>query len=482
MMFLLFISLLPMIRPSAALTQKVVTGFDCEVSGTSTKEWHWTKYGPNGGVNGGDGSNEGRLFEFDCQTQSCFDSESERNHYWVTCGFSWKEVDDLSDSDMVIVDVRTWSHDTAGSCHGGYTRALQLDSEGWEAIDTQGHHGHWDFAFCYRKESWAEVKRTQTQVVVDMTARISSSASGFTRIGQWDTHNGGKALAYGDYGRTGDWLYLFSKKEEPQLRKEHAKVIGSWTFKTVSRPLLSDIEYEVIKYAESSESHEMTTSEMNAWGNEISETHTVEVAVQADASYGIASGSVSSMYGYTYGQTKSQQFENQLQNIASNTFSQSTQVTHSFSIPAQVDGEPVYSNIWFFQTEVVRSDYETATHYQVDNGLEVHGCGYHIAPNCLPGYCSPYDPNCWTCSANWAIIDPNFISPLECGDAGEGCDWVPVTISECPPTSISSTMKDCHEGMEDGEMCEADSVLPNGVTNYNINNCGAYDVFRFKCD
>jgi len=479
MMFLLFISLMPMIWAS---NQKVVTGFDCEASPNKSREWDITTYGRNGGTNGGYGSNEGRLFEFDCQTEWCIDSEGERNHWWITCGFSWKEVDELTDSDMVIVDVKTWAHDNPGSCYGGYERALQLDATGWEAIDTQGNHGHWDFFFCYRRESWQSVKSRQMQVVVDLTARTSSSASGFTRIGQWDTHNGGKALAYGDYGRTGDWLYLFSKKEEPQLPRMHAKVIGSWTFRTISRPVLSDIEYEITKSAESSESSEMTTSEMNAWGNEISETHTVEVAVQADASYGVASGSVSSMYGYEYGHTKSQQFENQLQNIASNTFSQSTEVTRTFTIPAQVDGEPIYSNIWFFQTDVIKNDGGTATHYQVDFGLEVHGCGYHIAPNCLPGYCAPYDPNCWTCSADWAIINPDFISPPECGDAGEGCDWVPVTLSECPPTSVSSTMKDCNEGMEDGEMCEADSVLPNGIRNYNINNCGAYDVFRFKCD
>jgi len=407
MVFLLFISIPPMIWASS----HVVTGFNCEVTGSSTKEWHDTHYGRNGGTNGGYGSNEGRLFEFDCQTEYCFDSEGERSHYWVTCGFSWEEVDDLSDSDMVIVDVKTWSHDHGGSCYGGYKRALSLDATGWEAVDTHGHHGHWGFWFCYREESWAEVKRTQTQVVVDMTAKVSSSASGFAKIGQWDTHNGGTALAYGDYGRTGDWLYLFSKKQQPPRPKEDAKVIGSWNFRTVTRPLLSDIDYEIKKTAESSEYEEMTTLEMNAWANEISESHAVEVAVQADASYGIASGSVAAAYGYEYGHTKSQQFENQLQNIASNTFRQSKEVTKKFVIPAQVDGEPKYLNIWFFQTVVISSDLEKATHYQVDSGLEVHGCGYHIAPNCLPGYCAPYDPNCWTCSADWAIIDPDFIPP-----------------------------------------------------------------------
>jgi len=35
--------------------------------------------------------------------------------------------------------------------------------------------------------------------------------------------------------------------------------------------------------------------------------------------------------------------------------------------------------------------------------------------------------------------------------------------------------------MNEGELCEADSTLPNGETNYNVNNCGTYDVFRKTC-
>eukprot|EP00492_Amphilonche_elongata_P000791 TRINITY_DN1455_c0_g1_i1.p1 TRINITY_DN1455_c0_g1~~TRINITY_DN1455_c0_g1_i1.p1 ORF type:complete len:225 (-),score=52.35 TRINITY_DN1455_c0_g1_i1:294-968(-) len=35
--------------------------------------------------------------------------------------------------------------------------------------------------------------------------------------------------------------------------------------------------------------------------------------------------------------------------------------------------------------------------------------------------------------------------------------------------------------MVDGELCEADRVLPNGRTDYNIDNCGDYDIFRYTC-
>jgi len=483
MMLLLLISLLPMIWAS---TQKVVTSFDCEASGTNDKEWEKTHYGANGGIDGGNGSVNGRLFEFDCQTPRCWDSEGEQNHWWVTCGFSWKQVDDLKDDDMVIVDVRTWSHNNEGSCHAGYQRALTLDARGKKAVDSQGDQGHWGFWMCYREESWEEVKKTQMQVVVDMTAQVSDTApDGFTQIGKWDTHNAGYAFAYGDFGRTGYWLYLFSKKELPQLPKPDVKVIGFWIFDSIPRPLLSDTTVVLKRKAESSESDKMTTSDVKAWGTEISESHSIEVAVQADAVYSMMAGSLSTEYGYEYGQTKSEQFENQLQNVASETFSQSAEVTETFTIPKQVDGEPVHSIVWFFQTDVIRSDgqskFESATHYKVDRGLEVHGCGSTVAPNCLPGYCSSHDPNCWTCTHDWAIIDENFIAPRHCGDAGEGCDWVAIPSSECPPDSDLAIMPGCNEGMEDGELCEADVTLPNDK-DYKIDNCGNFDVFRFKCD
>ena len=36
--------------------------------------------------------------------------------------------------------------------------------------------------------------------------------------------------------------------------------------------------------------------------------------------------------------------------------------------------------------------------------------------------------------------------------------------------------------MSDGDLCEADEILPNGNTNFEINNCdNAYDIFRYTC-
>ena len=89
--------------------------------------------------------------------------------------------------------------------------------------------------------------------------------------------------------RTGDWMYLFQKKAQPEIHVP-AKVIGSWTFETVSRPVNSDIPYEVTRTAESSRTDEISTSETNFWANHVAESHSVEVAVEASAEYGPISG------------------------------------------------------------------------------------------------------------------------------------------------------------------------------------------------
>jgi len=65
------------------------------------------------------------------------------------------------------------------------------------------------------------------------------------------------------------------------------------------------------------------------------------------------------------------------------------------------------------------------------------------------------------------------------GEVEEECDWVPLRASECPANAAS--FPDCHDSMGSGELCEADTPLPNGDSNYNIDNCGVYDMFRYHC-
>jgi len=66
-----------------------------------------------------------------------------------------------------------------------------------------------------------------------------------------------------------------------------------------------------------------------------------------------------------------------------------------------------------------------------------------------------------------------------CGEKVEDCDWVPVLSSECPFNPAS--FPNCHDSMDSGELCEADTTLPNGNVNFDIDNCGVYDIFRYQC-
>ena len=48
--------------------------------------------------------------------------------------------------------------------------------------------------------------------------------------------------------------------------------------------------------------------------------------------------------------------------------------------------------------------------------------------------------------------------------------------SECPS---DSDLAECSSNMKTNNLCEADKTLPDGNTNFDVNNCGSdYDVFK----
>lgn len=64
------------------------------------------------------------------------------------------------------------------------------------------------------------------------------------------------------------------------------------------------------------------------------------------------------------------------------------------------------------------------------------------------------------------------------------CNFRAVTRNECPPSWVVLNLSNCWDGMSDGELCQADMPLPNGETNYKVNNCGPQmrqDVFVYEC-
>ena len=57
--------------------------------------------------------------------------------------------------------------------------------------------------------------------------------------------------------------------------------------------------------------------------------------------------------------------------------------------------------------------------------------------------------------------------------------FVALPTSECP---ADGDLSECSSSMLCGELCEADQVLPDGETLFDVNNCdGGYDVFRHSC-
>ena len=56
------------------------------------------------------------------------------------------------------------------------------------------------------------------------------------------------------------------------------------------------------------------------------------------------------------------------------------------------------------------------------------------------------------------------------------CVFVQIPSSECPS---DSDLAECTSNMATGSLCEADQTLPDGTSNFNVDNCpGGYDVFR----
>ena len=57
------------------------------------------------------------------------------------------------------------------------------------------------------------------------------------------------------------------------------------------------------------------------------------------------------------------------------------------------------------------------------------------------------------------------------------CFFEQISSFECPS---DSNLPECTTTMALGSLCEADQRLPDGNYNFNVDNCGGYDVFRCR--
>ena len=58
------------------------------------------------------------------------------------------------------------------------------------------------------------------------------------------------------------------------------------------------------------------------------------------------------------------------------------------------------------------------------------------------------------------------------------CAFVPVEAWKCPSEDVMSNLRECSAEMSSNKFCEADQALPDGNSNFEINNCGKYDIFQ----
>lgn len=218
-----------------SVTQKVLTGISCQLRSNIPKTWQYTRYGGQGGQLGGH-SIEGRLFELQCDHEGCKDSNGQDMEWWITCGYSWKKTDDLTDNDQVIVDVKSETYEVKatnnrpnGACDPSWTKAVAASQQqSWENNNSQGQTLKWAFQLCYNQEPWSNVKKSGHDVVTDLTARTSTSVAGVT----WtDVGHGGCT--------GGTWIYLgtaTSLQQAKQLMLNHHECSkdGSMLFYSVS--------------------------------------------------------------------------------------------------------------------------------------------------------------------------------------------------------------------------------------------------------
>jgi len=90
--------------------------------------------------------------------------------------------------------------------------------------------------------------------------------------------------------------------------------------------------------------------------------------------------------------------------------------------------------------------------------------------------CGGYDVWRKICNGQGITAEPTSKPPTGTPPPAQGVTFVPVT--NCP---ADANLPECTVQTACGDLCEADQPLPDGNTNYDINNCGGYDVFQKTC-
>lgn len=266
--------------------------------------------------------------------------------------------------------------------------------------------------------------------------------------------------------------------------KGGTKLLGAWHLeRQISRPTSGPKTYTVKTTQSSTRSKETSSEDLSGWAKELSKTNSVEVAVEVSADFGFVSGSLSSKFNHETNKKRSSNFQQTVKDLATEAFSTSTSEEVTVQIaPREDETEPSHSNVWLWKVQAFGetqgegevSAIQTNIHWT----MEMHGCGNDIPPNCIPGYCQSWDPNCWECTQSWAKINPDFRYPGYCNGS---CWWE--EVEKCPSTRECARLDGCTQQMKVGELCRANvPILPNGDKAF-VRNCHRrYSVFEYKCD
>lgn len=463
--------------PRVFAFQKVLTEFHCALDG-----WQNVAHGRDGAKD----SNDGKLFEKDCQ-KKCYDSngwEGKRGRKMV-CGYTYRDAADLDDWEKVIVDVKsTIDRNSCGD--NSYESVAHWNAEGFRAIDSNGHKGSGEFYLCIRTRTLGELKdalkngrNANAKYVTELIARTDEPDQfDYDFIGKWDNHDGRDAWAYAktedgmkEEKMTRFFIELYQKKAELKADAE-TDVFAQWKYITLTRKP-SEMKQKISLSFSSSSKSDTEENQKKYWEKK------VKRATKFEATIPYKKAKFSASYDYTNEEKNTR--TNALKERSIETFEKDSSFEYEYTIPAQVDGEDIHMNWWYWSVRAENTAGEWATvENNPANAIERTGCGHHIAPNCLPGHC--LDPQCWTCTETWAKIDPDFKYPEQCQGDGKGCQWIGIPSDQCPPSYERQNIPACTMDMKHGDRCQVfGDQLPN-KENGDINNCGAYDVFEYTCD
>merc|ERR1719191_1080893 len=90
--------------------------------------------------------------------------------------------------------------------------------------------------------------------------------------------------------------------------------------------------------------------------------------------------------------------------------------------------------------------------------------------------CGGYDVFQKVCGGQGTTAEPTPNPTTATPPPAQGATFEAVTT--CP---ANADLPECTDQTACGGLCEADQTLPDGNTNFDINNCGGYDVFQKVC-